>query len=148
MRRKYTRIPVARPPSVFRDASPLWVPYLFVRLGANRHETPKFRALVDSGSPYCIFHATLGELIGIEIEKGVPDRIYGVGAGLGDPVFFHKVQLFVDQEWVIETTVGFVKGLAIGGILGRAGFFDNFRVCFDHSEFPPAFELTRIERPH
>jgi len=40
---------------------------------------------------------------------------------------------------------GFSEELSVAGTLGRTGFFDAFRVTFDHSEHPPILEINRIE---
>jgi hypothetical protein len=53
----------------------------------------------------------------------------------------------VELEWVIEVNAGFCKGLALTGILGRNGFFDNFQISFDHSLTPPVVEIARIQKP-
>jgi hypothetical protein len=65
---------------------------------------------------------------------------------MNEPVFYHKLRLYVESNWVIDITAGFVKKLSVAGILGRNGFFDNFKVRFDHSSHPPIFELERIEK--
>ncbi len=125
----------------------LWIPYLAVRLGAGMQRTPTFPALVDSGSPYCLFAASVGEFMGLDVASGVREEIYGMSADVHEPAYFHRLKLFVETDWVIEVNAGFVKGLSVGGILGRTGFFDQFRVCFDQSRLPPFLELTRIEKP-
>jgi len=132
---------------VFRAGTHLWVPYLTIRLGAGRHRTPSFPALVDSGSPYCLFAASVGEFVGLDIESGSREEVFGMSAGIHEPAFFHRVSLFVEGEGIVETTVGFVKRLSVAGILGRIGFFDHFRVCLDHANLPPVLEITRLHKP-
>ncbi len=118
-----------------------------VRVGYRHARSPRFFPVVDSGSPYCMFKADLGRLIGLDVEKGIKHEIGGIIHGLTEPIYFHKVQIYVESDWVIEVMAGFVKKLAISGILGRNGFFSNFQVHFDHSGESPAFEISRIERP-
>lgn len=147
LQKKYTRIPVLGPAPVLKNAGLLWVPYLGIRLGSGPKRTPVFQALIDSGSPYCLFSSRISDFLGLRLENGVHEEINGISGKTSEAAYFHQLRLFVETEWVIEITAGFVRGLAIGGILGRVGFFDHFRVCFDHSEFPPSFELTRIAEP-
>lgn len=45
-----------------------------------------------------------------------------------------------------QTTILFVEDLPVPGLLGRKGFFDNFRVTFDHSTEPPTLAYERIIR--
>ncbi len=60
--------------------------------------------------------------------------------------YFHKVTLSVEDCWTVETLAGFIENFAMGALLGRRGFFDNFTVKFDHSSFPPTLEVDRIVR--
>ncbi len=71
----------------------------------------------------------------------------GVIANLQESAYFHRVQIYVESNWKITVTAGFMENLSVGGILGRNGFFDNFRVTFDQGVNPPEFEITKIVRP-
>ncbi len=71
----------------------------------------------------------------------------GLSHGMREPVFYHQVKLYVESDWVIDITAGFIKKLSVAGILGRNGFFDNFKVGFDQSLTPPIVEIERIEKP-
>jgi hypothetical protein len=88
----------------------------------------------------------VGEYLGIDVKKGIEDTIGGLSQGMREPVYYHKVRLFVEADWIIDITAGFIKKLTVAGILGRNGFFDNFRVRFDHSQHPPIFEIERIDK--
>ena len=90
--------------------------------------------------------ADVGEYLGIDIKKGIADTIGGLSQGMAEPVFYHKVNLYVESDWVVDITAGFVKKLSVAGILGRNGFFDNFKVRFDQSMHPPIVEIERIEK--
>ena len=149
MRKFYTGFPLDKPHPAFKGEKKVWEPMLLVRIGSQRHATsPRFPAVVDSGSPFCIFHAQFGELIGIDITKGSQEEIGGIITGPKDPIYFHRIRLYVEADWVIDISAGFVKKLAVPGILGRTGFFDNFHVHFDHSELPPVLEIKKIEKPN
>src|SRR5260370_31952312 len=113
-----------------------WEPMLQVRLGhAQKHAkpSPRFYAYVDSGSPYCMFKCEFATLLGINPEQGFTDEIGGIIPGSTEPIYFHKVKLHVESDWIIEITAGFMKKLTATGILGRNGFFDHFKITFDHS---------------
>lgn len=85
-------------------------------------------------------------MIGLELTSGVESRVGGIIRGPDDPIYFHKVKIYIEMDWVIEVMAGFVKKLQVPGILGRNGFFDNFHVKFDQSANPPAVEVTKIEK--
>jgi len=63
-----------------------------------------------------------------------------------EPIFFHKINLYAESDWVIPVRAGFMKKLHTHGILGRDGFFDNFHVHFDHSGSPPIVEIKKIDK--
>ena len=87
-------------------------------------------ALVDSGADYSIFHAQIGEAIGMEIRKGRRMLFAGV-AGVTQEGFRHSVRLGVGK-WRLPCDVVFAYGLKIPyGILGQAELFESFVVVFD-----------------
>jgi len=117
---------------------------LKVRVGARHQKTPRFDAIVDTGSPWCLFRADVGDYLGIDVKSGNSTTLGGISEGMEEPVFFHKEQIWVEESWLTEVEAGFVKKLRFTGILGRNGFFDNFLVRFDHTHNPPEFEIERI----
>ena len=146
MRRAYQRYPLDKPHPAFKGQSDILVPELLVRVGTGHVRTPRFPAVVDSGSPYCMFKAEVGELVGIRVEKGIEHVIGGIIHGPQEPIYFHRVKVYIEMDWVIDVLAGFVKKLGVTGILGRNGFFDNFHVHFDHSAYPPTLEVRKIEK--
>ncbi len=117
-----------------------------VRVGKGHARTPRFLAVIDSGSPYCMFQAEVGELVGLEVDKGEEDVVGGIIRGLQEPIYFHKVKIYVEMDWIIEVMAGFVKKLQVPGVLGRNGFFENFYIYFDHASHPPTVEVKKIEK--
>ena len=100
---------------------------------------------VDSGAPYCYFHANIGRSIGLKIESGAKGDFGGVVPGAKSTAYFHNITLFIGSE-SIRVRAGFSDDIAVAGLLGRNGFFDNFIVTFDQSAVPPTFELKRISK--
>jgi hypothetical protein len=145
MKKNYTRMPIDQPHPAFKNEKVAWMPLLQVRVGHNHRQTPRMPAVVDSGSHYCFFQSSVGEYLGIDVEHGIEHNVTGITKGPSEPVYFHKVQLYVEADWIINVMAGFCKKLAVAAILGRNGFFDNFNVRFDHSSNPPVLEVNRIE---
>jgi len=148
LRKPYTAIPDDKPNPI-TGALKQWVPYLRVRpaKGHTTMRSPIF-ALVDSGSPYCLFRADVAAAIGIrDITTGKSHQIGSVKKGVRDTCYFHKVTLFIESDWKIDVLAGFSSSLSVGGLLGRFGFFDHFYVTFDHSANPPVIEISKIDRP-
>jgi hypothetical protein len=66
--------------------------------------------------------------------------------GLRTRGYLREVTLVVADDPGNATEVVFVEDLPMAGLLGRLGFFDNFRVTFDHSTVPPSLTYERIVR--
>jgi hypothetical protein len=146
--KKYHRTPIDPPNAAFKDGDTEWLPILNVRIGRTRAKpSVRFLAVVDTGSPYCLFSADIGRSVGLHIESGSVHYLTGVVAGAILPAFFHRVNLIVEDNWTIEVTAGFSDQFGAGALLGRRGFFDHFTVRFDHSTPTPSFEIERLLRP-
>ncbi len=139
--------PIQKPNPVFPKETFSWVPVLNVKL-IYKHSPPTkwFECIVDSGSGVCIFHADVCKSLGIrKVESGIKNTLGGVIVGATGLMYYHKVKILVGSER-IETMAGFSKQLSVAGILGRRGFFENFTVTFDASEYPPFLEVDRVYR--
>jgi hypothetical protein len=111
-----------------------------------RHESTKtFEAWIDSGAPYCMFRSDFCRPLGIKLTDGVQKSLGGIIGGDTAPIYIHKVTLVIGGEQ-FGAMAGFSDALAVGAILGRAGFFENFKVLFDAETNPPHVELTKIHR--
>ena len=147
MRKQYKDFPVYKPNPLFPDRL-RWEPILQVRLSYKHRQSQRIFAFVDSGSPYTLFRYEVAALVGLDPTKGplFTDDIGGIISGPEEVAYFHKVNLDFEAGWRIEVMAGFIKKLGCSAILGRNGFFDNFKVTFDHSSQPPAFEIERITK--
>jgi hypothetical protein len=92
-----------------------------------------YEVLVDSGADLCIFDAEIGEALGLDVKKGKPKEVFGVG-GKASVYYLHKVEIDVGG-WVYKIEAGFMHNVAGRimpyGIVGQNGFFDNFVIKFD-----------------
>ncbi len=122
---------------------------LFARI-SRKHAPPslRFAAMIDTGSPFCLFHAQIGESIGVDIRAGIEQSIAGVVPGVNTPAYFHRLNLHLEANWVVEINAGFIVDFQCPALLGRRGFFDRFIVKFDHSVNPPIFEIEQIPVVH
>jgi len=76
---------------------------------------PRIAAVVDTGSPFCLFRADLGRQIGLEIERGIVQEIGGVVAGMGEKAYFQRVNLYVEMDWIVEIHAVLWRTLALLG---------------------------------
>jgi len=92
-----------------------------------------FDAFVDSGASYSIFRAEVGDILGLDVEKG-EKRYITVGDGSLMIVYMFMLNIQIRDD-VSEASVGFSKQPGIGfNILGRKDVFERFRVCFDEKD--------------
>ena len=100
--------------------------------------------LIDSGADYCIFHAKIGELLGLDIKSGKPLTFYGT-SGEAQKAYFHKVRFRIggiDHECEVGFSYDMEK-LAYG-LLGQEGFFNKWIVKFAyHKENVELKEIIR-----
>ena len=93
----------------------------------------KYEVLIDSGADLCIFNSEIGEVLGIDVKKGKPREVFGVG-GKASIYYLHKVKIDVGG-WESEIEAGFMPDVAgrmmSYGLVGQNGFFENFIVKFD-----------------
>jgi hypothetical protein len=100
---------------------------VFLRHGVNMRPV---LALVDSGASDCIFAASLGEVLGIDVPTGKPHEFHAFD--LKDVRGFdHTVHLQVNgfPHW-IEIEAVFIESEVLP-ILGQRGFFEHYQVVFE-----------------
>ena len=86
--------------------------------------------LVDSGADDCVFHSSLGRSLGIDLEGGEPKRYNGIAGSV--EAYIHRIEIQVQGfEERVNLLAGFTESAGVHAILGQAGFFENFRICFE-----------------
>jgi hypothetical protein len=99
-------------------------------------------ALVDSGACDCIFSASFGEVLGIDVASGRSHNFKGFDLKEVRG-FAHKVNLQVSgfPHW-IDIEAVFVEA-EVMPILGQQGFFESYQVVFER--FRRQFEINTKE---
>lgn len=121
---KYKKIPQQDGGFVLR---PIVVIELMKGKVATRQE-----ALLDTGADICLFGIEIAELLGIDVSKGKPHSITGVG-GKVTKGFLCDLGMYIPNMEGYKATVFFSEDITDHvGILGQLCFFDHFRVCFDY----------------
>ena len=86
--------------------------------------------LVDSGADECLFHASIGRSLGVDIESGRSKKFDGIAGRVEANMHLVEIQIQDFQERV-KIEVGFTESDGVHAILGQAGFFENFKICFE-----------------
>jgi hypothetical protein len=122
-------VPVSPGASQTRAVYYPWVP---VRIRRNGQATPRLLLLVDSGADFCVLKSEIGAALGIaDIRAGNPCQLRGLGSAVVNS-WFHDVEVEFEGR-VFPSRFAFTsEALPISGMLGRKGFFDQFKtVSFD-----------------
>jgi len=134
------RIPYRKYPDVaggyFHVAS---IPLSISALG-NTSRSKRVEAIIDSGASRCVFQASLGRAIGLEIEKGKLVEVLGIAGP--EKIYLHNVTLHAPGG-PLEIIAGFSEKLPVLALLGMDGFFDNYKIIFD-----PSTHCCELERIH
>ncbi len=130
LRLAYKTFP-ASPIEPFPNRSTVSRPVIDVLLRWNG-KSIKYSAIVDSGADYCVFHAEVGELLGLSVKKGKKLTFYGT-SGSPQNAYFHTIQIEI-AGWPMDLYCGFSYDMQTlpYGLLGQTGFFDRFKVEFDY----------------
>lgn len=103
MKFRYTKLPDLLLPGNYH-----WYPLVQICLRHN-NKGRHMHALIDSGAIDCIFPASVGEVLGIDVPSGRPKTYFGLGqqAVIG---FQHALKLQVTgfDHW-INLEVGFIQ---------------------------------------
>jgi hypothetical protein len=119
-------------------------PIIPILVGRPRGQAHKYAAILDSGSDWCVFHAGLGEALGLRFEQGRAQRIVGIESSSGI-AFFQDVEV-VAGSMRSTFCAGFLRGIpASYGVLGQFGFFDRLRITFEGSPERSFVEILPAE---
>jgi hypothetical protein len=109
----------------------------------------RYFTIIDSGADFCVFHASIGETIGLAIESGKLQQFSGVS---GQPqqltAYFHNIQIEVGG-YEFDCWAGFSRDIEQlpYGFLGQLGFFDLFEVRLDYNKERIELKLRNKPKP-
>jgi hypothetical protein len=86
--------------------------------------------IVDSGADFPLLHTDFARILGFPLDAASLQPIHGIG-GSGRGWFFETEMVVAGCR--LRTQICFTDSWTpVYGLLGTAGFFDSFRVGFDH----------------
>ncbi len=99
--------------------------------GVNRQQVV---CLVDSGANECLFHASIGRSLGIDIESGSYMQFNGIAGSI--EAYIHPLEIQLqDFPERVNIKAGFTESEGVYAILGQSGFFENFKICFERKRW-------------
>ena len=120
---EYRKFP-AEPSAPFPQRCSALRPAIPITL-VNGDKKVRYFALIDSGADFCIFHAEIGEQIGLGIESGKKLQFFGID-GARQTAYFHHIEIEVGGHR-FPCYAGFSMDLGSlpYGILGQVGFLTS-----------------------
>lgn len=89
----------------------------------------EFFALVDSGATVSIFRAEVTDSLGIKVNSGKEIYLGGVGGRIKG--YIHKLETEIASKQFICPIVFSYEYSVSFNLLGRAAFFEKFRITFE-----------------
>ena len=87
-------------------------------------------ALVDSGATISLFHISIAEDVGIDLEDAEPVYLAGIG-GYIRAYIKKRVKISIEGLGSITIPIAFSEYIAADiAVLGRQGFFEAFEITF------------------
>jgi hypothetical protein len=132
MKFRYSKWP-CRPTEPFPNKHSVLRPIINISVKFQDRKLRLF-ALLDSGADWCLFPASMGEYLCIQVDQGEKIEFTGISA-LG-VAYFHEVTLEIGG-WEHNCLVGFSPDLDkmnVPAVLGQNGFFDRYEVTFNYKK--------------
>ena len=86
--------------------------------------------MVDSGADDCLFHASIGRRLGIDVDTGELKKFDGIADSI--EAYMHSIEIQIqDFPEPFAVKVAFTEADGVDAILGQSGFFENYKVCFE-----------------
>ena len=135
-RATYPYIPVPLPVSeAFPQGGTAHRPIAFADISVASGLTERIAVLLDTGADGCLFPLKLARLLDLDIAHLPRATHRGVGSQ-SNLTYYTDVAIDLGNGIAFTAYAGFTEGLdAMGlGLLGQAGFFEQYNVEFRHSE--------------
>ncbi len=128
-----------------KDVEFLYRPLINIHIGNPLNKRRPFKTieyLVDSGADFNLFPSTIASSVGILKIENEATISFG---GIGDSIFLgykHTLSLFLPHKFDVDV---YFSSLQKVPILGRIGFFDQFRrVVFDEHRKRLLFDTVQM----
>lgn len=139
----YIRIPI--PPSdPFPNGQDAWRPLVLAAIQTpGSDKSLRCAVCLDSGADSCVFPALFAPPLGIDLLALKKNLTGGVGSS-GNITYYTEIEIDLGRDIKFKSLVGFSSAMDLQGIglLGQAGFFDYYNVCFYQKQRKFTIETT------
>lgn len=117
---------------VHRHFGPVYYPTAQILLGAGDGQKHIVSFIIDSGATISLLRRSVGDLLGLRYDSGLPIEMIGVGGAVNLlRVFTIPTYFAEDQTTPIDTRFAVSEKEDVPNLLGRLDIFDRFPVMFD-----------------
>lgn len=118
-------------------------PLVLATLRASNGEWCACLALPDSGADVCLFPLKLAKQLNLDLST-LPKSLTGGVGSAANVTYYATVSIDLGGGIDFSAYAGFTQGLdhSAFGLLGQSGFFEQFRVEFDHPRKTFPLELA------
>jgi hypothetical protein len=116
----------------YKNLQNLYFPVIPVTVSTGKIEKYDTTALIDSGATVSIFRTDIANQLKIDIKKGEKISLGGVGGKIKG--YVHELKAEIGNKFFkIPVVFSFEYSVSFN-LLGRSGFFDQFRITFDEKK--------------
>jgi len=128
----YTAIELP-PTDVYPSGKTAYRPIVSATVTASNGNAVRSLVLLDSGADACLFSMEMANQLSLDISQ-LPNFLTGGVGSTSNVTYYDTVTVDLGDGVRFEAYAAFTRGLdQVGlGLLGQSGFFEQFRVQFDH----------------
>src|SRR3989344_271891 len=118
----------------YQKFGPFYRPLIPITIQYNKLMI-NYLALLDSGADFNIFHADLAEILKMDLSKLKTTSFGGIQKGVEGIGYYSVFKLGI-ENFSFDAPIVFSADISPDGygILGQQGFFDHFKVTFEHKK--------------
>lgn len=107
-----------------------WVPFASLSCLGPDGRARSVSFVVDTGAVHSIVKYSVGQVLGLPFEKGLPFAIRGIGGAVVD-ARVHRISIELDGR-VLSVPFAVAEHNLVPNLLGRYGVIDRISILFNH----------------
>jgi len=119
----------------------VWVPLAHIELRASDDRFQAFALQLDSGAVVSLLRRSVGDLLGLDLERGRRAEFASVGGGK-TIAYIHELETRFADDLTVPVPFAISTTENVPNLLGRQGIFDRLQVDFD-----PTLDETSVMVP-
>lgn len=114
--------------TISKDLGRIKIPVAEIEIQDSHKQWKFIKLMVDSGAVISLFKKSFGELLGIDLKKGRPLKLGGIGKGK-IKTYVHPINTKIGN-FQLKIDAAFAENDLPPNLLGRIGIFDTLEIRF------------------